>query len=841
MPVLSRGLAAVLYGLLAVFAAICVHNFFAYIDHYPYWSIDDGISILSTSILQIGRYGDPAAPIESLSGGQRYRGFFIYGPWYFLTGSAVTWLFGFSATLLRSLHLLVGVVFIVWGLRAFAGLRGAVASAVLGVGIGFIVTRIQWPMVRPDSFVTLFAVLLLAAGSRAITTGQRRYWFAAGVAAGCGALTHLVGASLIPASALVLLASVAFARRLPRAEGQAQSGWLWPLCALVAGGISSALMFYASFGFRIADHLRHIANYRSAVNATTTAALASTGPVAVWREHFRIATADLPGGWSWLLVLALVGAVCLAVAAWRSREAGSGEAVSLVLPGVIVFGGYAASLAFYPNFHTGYVILPQLFGVWVVASTLYVLLGLGLRRWPSGGRALEVLVAIVVIVMIAQTTRAVSRADQDPRLALARTWISIADYTREVLGTVPESAVAWGAYPFAAAGPKRIQLVSLETALEVIRPLPEQRRLALAPDFLVWGHPQNQQAMIYSMSADKREPVSWLRSLVPDARFQLAAIVSGFPYGASRIYQRTPGDAATDGLPMVSAWDRDLQRWLHNTAPVADAAWRKAEGTLAVGNSTQPPTSQAVDARLADLPPGWYLLRAAIAGQGSRPTVSVGEGSTHVYVTGDLPPAVDVAFQLGTGPIHLLYEHRGGPLGINLFDVAGATIADVETFRVFGLDDFRAARERLAEVPLPPLSTWTPDTATGVMGEPVGAGLAVNGNNSAFGYQLVSPPIEVTPGAEVSVRLPLTPGVGRVCTGILNQERSTWLVRPMDGADVHRFASGPNANVFVVVANCQPPGTTTATRFAVAEGGYTPGRALWYVDELMRDWAGPPR
>jgi len=86
---------------LAAFVALSIHNFFVYIDHYPYWSIDDGLSVLSTSLLQVGRYGDPWVPIETFSGAQRYRGFLIYGPWYFLTGSAFMWLFGISVTALR--------------------------------------------------------------------------------------------------------------------------------------------------------------------------------------------------------------------------------------------------------------------------------------------------------------------------------------------------------------------------------------------------------------------------------------------------------------------------------------------------------------------------------------------------------------------------------------------------------------------------------------------------------------------------------------------------------------------------------------------------------------------
>ena len=120
--------------------------------------------------------------------------------------------------------------------------------------------------------------------------------------------------------------------------------------------------------------------------------------------------------------------------------------------------------------------------------------------------------------------------------------------------------------------------------------------------------------------------------------------------------------------------------------------------------------------------------------------------------------------------------------------------------------------------------------------------ISVNGNASAWGYQLVSPRIEVAPESAVTVRLPVTIEAGRVCTGILDEQQQNWIVRPLDGAEVHRFQAGANGAFFVVVSNCNGGNAPAiASRFTVAQGQHAVFSDRWYVETLMREFANAPR
>ena len=112
---------------------------------------------------------------------------------------------------------------------------------------------------------------------------------------------------------------------------------------------------------------------------------------------------------------------------------------------------------------------------------------------------------------------------------------------------------------------------------------------------------------------------------------------------------------------------------------------------------------------------------------------------------------------------------------------------------------------------------------------------------SPWGYQLASPRIDVTPGVDVSVRLPIAVEAGRVCTGVLDEQQRQWIVRPLDRADVHRFRAGGNRGVFVVVSNCNGTGgAPMASRFTLTDGRYAVFADRWYVDALMRAFTNRP-
>lgn len=829
---MTRVLKAALYVVLAIVAAAAIHNFFAYIEHYPYWSIDDGLGVISTSWLQTGRYGDPSVPVEQYSGIQRYRGFFLYGPWPFAAGTAVTWLFGFSVQALRSLHLLAALSLVLVAYRLFDGVRGAIATTLIGVAICYAVVQVQWPMVRPDPFVTLFAAGLLWGGACAIRSPRAWTWFICGLAAGCGALSHLLGATLVPAS-LIMLVAAYLIRHTRDQRALLLRVLVGPLAAMSAGWAVSLVTFYGSFGFRVIDHLTHVLKYRSEVAANAQTALSGTSPAMLWSEHFRIASSGVPAFALAAVLAGFVVAVVLLARAFLARRANAVETIALLLPGVSILVLYSGSLGFHPNFHTGYLMLPQLVGVWVAGAALYLLID----EVPSASprRLVEVAIALAVIVVGTRTASGLVRVDDDPRIALTRTWIAIGSYLDEVLGPVPEGAVAWGSAPLAIKGPGHVQLISLDTALWLLARIPAEKREALVPDYVIWGHPASQRTVLSSFVAPDEDPLRQLPGVLPDQEFLISSMVSAAPYGATRVYRRRLQQDEGQ-IPAVSVWDAAEQRWMHQLQPFT-ATWVPASGSLNIARGPQRWSRQATAALTGELPEGWYVFRVRMQSGVTGPLfVTAGSGSSHEYVGGDLPPDVDVAARLSSAdPIYLLRHHTGGTVGLNVYGGSDDRVGVVDTFRVAGWPDYRLNRELLASRPLPPLDTWVPVTSDGVTVSPQGQALRVSGNASQFGYQVVSPAIEVAPGAQVSIELPVTARTGRVCVGVLDEQQRGWIVPPVDQAPLHRFAAGTNRAVFVVVSNCNTT-AATATAFNVEPGRIAVQSDRWYVDSLMREY-----
>ena len=819
-----------LYASLLAVIAVSVHTFFAYIEHYPYWSIDDGLGVISTAWLQIGRYGDPSVPVESYSGFQRYRGFFLYGPWPFAAGSLVTWLVGFSVQALRSLHLLAALSLILVGHRLLTGLRGAVATTLVGVCVSYAVVAIQWPMVRPDPFVTLFAAALIWQAAGAMRQPQAWSWFACGLAAGCGALSHLLGATLVPASLLMLLGGFVIRARVEAAAVDVRRVAAHG-AQLAAGWAVAALMFYGSFGFRFSDHLLHVLKYRSEVTANTQAALSSTSPIVVWAEHYRIAASGVPTFAILMIAAGVILAMGLLVHALVRRPPSAIDTVALLLPGVSVLLLYVTSIGFYPNFHTGYMMLPQLLSVWVSGAALYV----GLGQVPRGAlRAVVMAIAVAGVLTLAlRTAGGLLRVDDDPRLALARAWVGIGTYITEVLSPLPEGAIAWGSAPLAVPGPARVQLVSLDSALWLMTRIPADRRRGLAPDYLLWGHPASMSAVVTPFTAPDDNPLVALPKVLPDQRFSLGAIVAAAPYGATRTYRRQTDSVSATALPSVSVWDAGQQRWMRQVDRV-EASWRPAAGALQIAKGSRRWTRAATAGMSAELPEGWYLVKVTLDGESPEGVlVTAGAGNEHSFSAGDLPSELDIAARLSpTDPVYLLRHHTSGNLGFNVYAGSNVHISAIDTFAVTGWPDYQLDRDAIASQPLPPLSAWAADASSGVRVALDGDRARVTGNASQYGYQLSSPPIPVTPGAKVSVQLPVSALSGSVCVGVLDEHQQTWVVSPTDRDAVHRFATGTNHSVVIVVSNCNTT-VTPPTVFVVEPGRYSVQSSPWYVDSLM--------
>src|SRR5438067_871395 len=93
----------VLWAILAFYITAVARDFFHYVDHTIYLAVDDSEASVSYSLATEGRYGFLSSPL--LANSIRTHGPVNYGPWYFYLSAALIWFFGYSLTLVRSIHL----------------------------------------------------------------------------------------------------------------------------------------------------------------------------------------------------------------------------------------------------------------------------------------------------------------------------------------------------------------------------------------------------------------------------------------------------------------------------------------------------------------------------------------------------------------------------------------------------------------------------------------------------------------------------------------------------------------------------------------------------------------
>jgi hypothetical protein len=816
---IRQALCAGLVLVVAVYAAMIVHDFYTYADRAVYVAVDDGEANIAYSIATLGRYAFPASPV--LLDMSRMQGQFNYGPWYFYLGAAVVWFFGFSLTALRSIHLwvIVGA-----SLAAFAWFRGrdrVVAPALFALTALYFFGVAEWPMVRPDSLVSLFAVALLVASGLGFRLRQARYWLIAGLAAACGAFTHLVAASLVVSSVLLLAWFVIVERHGDR--GQVDGTLVGRATAALIGGLTAgAAMFYASFHFGIATQWRFLHGYR---NLTATGESYSAAIL----HHFHIAFGFLPSSlqasvWivlaiAWLLVLTSL-----------ARPALNDIVCAYVGPPVVVWSMFILSNGAYTNYHQGYAILHHVLSAWTAAAIVFVLMQAG-----DSARTSVIRVGVTALVLAFGVRLSASHLSDPPRERDAVHRVSFNDYAARVVGPIPSRAVAWGSVIFGMEAPDRLQLVQLDDAGAMIRALPPADRTQLAPDYLVFGYPEVREEVLNAPHAGGTL-LDGVHQLLPDVRFRLVSLVDGAPYGVTRVYARVADENADAALaPSVASYDEVHRHWLTDVEPPVPTRFDVVPPrTLRIGHEVSPPGMTASSSVAADVPPGRYLLRIRVTqGVGtSRRLIAVNSATMitqTVYQLGVRPEGDFADYLAGDREVFALSAHPGGTLFVNQFDEN--TGAAIESVTISRLND-TLYEEPFASrnVALPPFDRWIPQP--GVRMVLRSNRLQVDGTNSSDGYQLYSPVIRAEPGEHVEVEIPNRTIDGELCVGALNA-KGEWLLPASVWRERMDFRGDSTKGFRVVLANCQTIAVPVLSRFDVWAGWYRGEARALYADRLV--------
>ena len=805
------------------FAVAVIHDFSVYIGRYPYLAVDDGLVNVSYALASEGRYGFLTSPTQGMTDIARNDGFFNYGPWYFWLGALLIHLFGYSLTLIRSIHLLVilaAALAAVWWFR-----RSPLPAAGFACGIGllYVFDVAQWPMARPDIAVSGFAVAMVVAAGAAILSSRPALWFVAGLAAGCAALTHLIAWSMLPAvAAIVLLAQAG--RWRERATVKA-------IGAVALGALASAVMFYASFDFRIADHWQSLTAYRDYFVEGERAPRYQE----VLATHLGFAFSFLSPQRRVLLAAALsvLSAGVLAAAVWRPPA--RPLVMAFVVPPMVVLVLYAVSLGTYPNMHAGYVILLQAFAVWLLAALVAVLPALVPRARSALVFVLTLLVAGTTVVTING-----QRHRENDRAEASRTWVPIADYVNAVVAPLPPRARVWGTLMFGAETPTRLELVQFNEGQRLAGLAPEAVRRALAPEYVIWGYPENRDGLMMGLRGEGNQ-LERLLTVAPEWRYRLVRLVAARPYGVTRVFAR---HAPTDVMPLpsVEAYDAEAGQWTTGLGPATPAALQDAEPLrLRIGYAGAMTAHVAARSRRVELPAGRYLLTVTLRTDATLGRARVVMAAASLALDeefGERGPQFDAGlYSAGDPSVQLVVDHAGGPLYVSQFDEAPeAEILAVTASIIPLLENFSDERVAATLTPMPPLDEWSPDTASGVSATRGDEGLVVTGNTSQFGYQLASPPVAVTRGKPTLLRLDWSPGGTRVCVGVLTGDSERWVVSPTEARTEYQFRVTDHDSMVVVFANCRSADDTAPRgQFVVRSVRYsTQLQEPFYTDLLVK-------
>lgn len=793
---------------------VVVHEFVRYAGIAPYLSTDDALVNVSYTLMEYGRLGLLTSPLQGGTLAIRADHFFNYGPWYFIGGAGLAWLFGPSLVLQRALHPIGLGLF---ALAALPALRkhGLVAWAIFAILLFLIFDRMHWPMVRPDIAVSVMAGLMLLGAHLALRTNSRLGWMLIGAGAVGAFSAHQIAwgfclAAITYWGLSIRLGSIDLAKNRP---------WWWGVLWGCVGAAPVFVLWMWLIDFRLNDLVNLWFAYKSQTSDSVRLSMYE-----VLRLHYQTGLAGLPFVLWWG---ALLSALLAVVALFRTFP-GSRGMLAQVAPPLFLGLAYFLSLALYPNRHSGYYIVLQGAIVWTAVAGPVAILGILHERFPAMHRRVLLLAGVFVAAWGVSLAGSLLRADNGLQ-AQARTWVPIQDYVDRLVESVPQRATAWGSAMLGMESGTRIDLVQYTEGITLAEQGGTAFRDAIAPEYLLFGYPELRD-FLWGWVRDGQAPgfLTRLYTLFPDADFDPVAVVYATPYGQSYVFQRRLKTDPVASHPSVDVWDGAARRWSNGVGPALDVSVEPVDGMVVHvgddgGRFSRP---LPVAKKLSGLPAGDYLVNVTLSGVSDAESGAV--VAAHALVSSHVRSELTLGVQFGvilggSGRSQLILHHPGGDAYIGVLARPGVGF-DVSDVRSIGwltpVDTDDHWIERKIPVVIAAPATWNEFvTMDGGKVVPTGdGGLEVEGSRARWAYQLTSAPIEVPENYRVRLRLPVSSETGDVGVGLLG-ETGQWLVSPVRTKDgVIEFGTGGNSHVTVVVANDLDQEDGRRSRFVVRPG-----------------------
>jgi hypothetical protein len=359
--------------------------------------------------------------------------------------------------------------------------------------------------------------------------------------------------------------------------------------------------------------------------------------------------------------------------------------------------------------------------------------------------------------------------------------VDITDYTRELIGPLPERVSTWGTLAFGVDAGDRTDLVQFQQVSAAALDTKPEFRDRVQPDALLLGAYEFADSFAYTIAGLDNAFRNFFL-IFPGAKYRQLKLVNAAPYGTSIVYQRIVADGAdiAPAAPEVAVNDGSGRQWSSRlSAPIPTTFDRDQPTTVQVDHYDMHVKGSAVATRSAVLPHGFYLIELELGRRVEAQTgfilSSIGR---HFVFSGQSQLPVTPYF-VGDRRVHLLVDHWGGRLFLSRFEpplaateTASATDVDFEVRavrRVVTLGT-SAVNDTIAGV-----DGWPRKPGIGVAAGPDGD-LKVTAANGAW-VRIDSEPIPVKPHQRMMLVVPVT-GPSTVTVGILNVEE-TWLVEPV--------------------------------------------------------------
>ncbi|QPJ65309.1 MAG: hypothetical protein G3M78_07865 [Candidatus Nitrohelix vancouverensis] len=806
-----------------------LHIFFNYIDRAPFLSFDDVLMNISFTIADLKRYGFTALPVQTGINAWRGDSFFNYGPWYWVIGGAVSWLFGNSIVLMRALHPL-GLIFICfmayWQFRKVSVALAGIVSLL----IFLIFFQMHWPMVRPDIMASVFAAIAIVCCHGAIKNGKLLNWFIAGFCASGAATNHQVAWSMVPALVLIWAVWAIDYKRADKVRTLEDNLAVKSFFSALAGGLSSALVYLVMIEFRFQDLLGMWQNYASTHTTKNPAPF-----IDVLLQHMHFAWQEPGTGRKMILS---IGVYSIAIISLLLLPKMSGEArnkwIAWVLPPTFIGVGYQLSLGVYPNFHAGYEILTQWIPVWTGCSLLAASSEIWLPKETDFKRGMETGLCFLLTLIIANQSISVLKQGS-PWQSHANQSVQIQDYIDHVISILPKGASAFGTPIFGLESGTRVNLMQFADGVYMGRTFKPSARDALAPNFLILSYEENRSAAISGLKREKNF-FYYFKEVFPNANYALVRLVEAPPYGSTRVYMKTSEHNTAPKTPSVALHTGSSPQWSYNLGNALPIKFTK-DGPVdfdvtMYGVQYKTESNKVLK---GNLPQGSYLIAFDIINPAQDySSILTFTGSNKIVGSGSdlgvgFPVMQYFPFEKQT---YMLLNHPGGDLFISQLD--SNLDSSFQIRNVFPVETLENGTVQLPSVPIPDIRSWSHSKNTHKISQsPDGDTLQIQGNDSQWGYQLQSPEILVSPDSNYMLRVPLKILEGNVRVGILD-ESEQWLVSPLPAGKDINFNVRNNRTISIVLTNHHPRKPETPSKFQISNGWLWENKNETYADRLGR-------